>query len=218
MQNNIDLSKFSLGKEIKIIDKKKQGEIFTNPDAYATTLLVKFVGQFDLDAVYWKPKTIKMEIENYYNINLPENNFNKLMTAIAILTTDLFYVDLQSFINFCNILSDDFVSFEVLNIADSLECAWGLTESFLIYPPEENFSFNSEIKGYIEHILKEEGYITVPKVFQPIIDAADYVNKISYDEKNLDYIYRINESKIKDIDFMINRNMNELMQQLREVV
>jgi len=217
MNKNSEVSKIISVKELEE-KRKTPAKIYTDPESYATTLLVQTVAEFGLDEVYCLPKTIKMDIEEHYGITLPENNFNKLMAAITILTTDKFTKHLPSFIHICNILCDDFVSFEIFNPANSLECAWGIYEANIIYPvsDEADERFSGEIIEYIKQVLKDENYITVPNIFKSLI-KDDYVSEVNYSEENLSYIYSINEERHKEIDFILVKNAKELEQQLRKI-
>ena len=82
-------------------------------ESFATTLLLLYVDAYggraadaddDPDALHWDPETILRTVNDELAGPLPAANFDRLMTAIAIVTTDTFYKRLDDFIKFCNIL------------------------------------------------------------------------------------------------------------------
>src|SRR5690606_21189804 len=82
----------------------------------------------------WSPETIAMELEDDYNIRIPQLNRDKLFMAISLVTSDDFFCRLRRFIDACNVLSGSELS-SAFDYADAMECAWGMTEALLIQPP-----------------------------------------------------------------------------------
>jgi len=115
-----------------------------------------------------------MEVEQTFGVTLPAANYNKLMAAIELVTSDSFYVNLPSFIRLCNTLYNGTFDPRMFDPADAGEVAWGITEATLLWPAElpEN-PFDDKIVQYIQHVLRDEGIMNPPDVLkQSTIDTA----------------------------------------------
>jgi hypothetical protein len=128
----------------------------------------------------WHPETIEMEIESELGSKVPKGNFDRLMAAIAIVTTDLFFKNADRFVKLANILAGDDFDPETFDPATAAECAWAITEAMILEAPEDKEPFCPEIRHYIGKVLKREGYVTAPDVLRIAIDA-DFSAQVSYD-------------------------------------
>ena len=124
--------------------------VWKNESSYATTLLLCYIDSYGTEGLEWDPMTIRHEIEEDNNIRLSNKNFNKLMAAINVATTDQFYTSLPEFIDLCNILSGDVLDPRWFDPADPGECAWGITEALFISPPDRDRSeeHTSELQSH----------------------------------------------------------------------
>lgn len=189
----------------------------SSPDTFATVLLLIFVDKYGTEAFEWSPETIAMELQEDFNVQLSQPAFDRLMTAIDLLTSDNFYRSLPDFINQCNILAGDTYDPRTWDPADALECAWGITEVLLLNPPEEENPFSEEIVGYIGKVLDDEGIDNPPDVLKIAVrdkpdTAASHV--FSDDPIMFDSIYDFEMSKSDDITQAIKSGLQRLVAQL----
>lgn len=180
-------------------------EAWTSPETFAAVLLTLFIDAFGTEALTWDPATIVLEVEEEFNVDLPQETFDKLIAAIQILTTDRFYKNLPDFIMFCNVLSGDEYRPDVFNPADAEEVAWGITESVLISPPDEDDPepFTEEIRAYIGAALDSEGIINPPDVLRIALRAARVsptIGDFSDDPTMFNAIYDLEMGKTEDIN------------------
>jgi hypothetical protein len=104
---------------------------------------------------------------------MPSINRDKINALITCITTDMFYKNLDVFLQTCRSLSGAEAEFEQFDPADVAEVAWGITEIFLVDPPESKDELNTEIKSYIGLKLEEEGFTSAPMVLKPFADMPD---------------------------------------------
>lgn len=201
--------------------------LLASEDAYASTLLVLAVDQFGFDeetgqprVFEWHPATVKAALEERFDVALPKLAFDRLMAAVTVVTTDLFFKDVTCFIPLANALAgDDFEPGE-FEPADSVECAWAVTEALLLSPPDEQDPepFSDEIRYYIGHVLREEGYVTPPDVLRIALDA-DFSDRVAYDFADdpelFGAIYENQAAKAKDVETVIRESLLELVGQLQ---
>lgn len=191
-------------------------------DVYGTTMLLWALDTLgpepllgDDDGEVWHPQTVHMELSQAIGISLPKAAFDRLMAAVTVLTTDAFYNDVKRFVQICNILSHDEFSPYMFDPADSAECAWGVVEAMLIEPAEEGFS--EEILGYMEAVLKQEGFISPPGVLQPLL--PNYVDDVDHSVFSSDPVlfesaYGIQQSRMDEVDRLVQDRLKEIDSQV----
>jgi len=195
-------------------------EFWANPDSFASALLMMFIDRYGTEALTWHPRTIQMQVSEDFNVSIPKENFDKLMTAIMILTTDYFYTKVDRFIKFCNILAGDDFDPRVFDPADSSEMAWAITEVLMLDPPETKNPFSEEICAYIGEVLKEEGFITPPDVLRIGLKAdlsAQVANDYADDPEMFQGIYEAQEAKTEEVNQMVQQNMQVMWMQLTAI-
>jgi len=188
------------------------------PDSFSTTLLVMFLDRFGTAALKWDPNTILVEIEESFHVDLPSLNFDRLMAGIALLKSDAFYKDLPTFIDLCNILSGDAYDPRTWDPADSLEVAWGITETLLICPPEpdDDEPFSDEIRAYIGTVLDAEGIITPPGILRLAMrePSANHPEAYSDDPEMYAAIHAFEAEKTDGIQQLLLKGLQQLAHQL----
>lgn len=178
-----------------------------------------FLDAFGTEALQWDPGTIALEVEEEFNVDLPQSAFDKLMAAIHILTTDRFYKSLPDFITFCNVLDGEEYRPDVFDPADAEEVAWGITEGLLIAPPDESDQepFSDEIRAYIGAVLDKEGIINPPDILRIALRAARVspsIGDFSDDPEMFNAVYDLESGKTEDINRTIVLRTQLLAQQL----
>jgi hypothetical protein len=201
-----------------LFEKQKLRAAWTDPQALATTLLLLFVDTYGTEGFTWHHETIKGEIEDDFDIVMPQGNFDRLMVAIHLLTTDDFYTSAADFVTWCNILSGDSVGTS-WDDADASEVAWGITEAIIIEPPEEEEPFSEEIRAYIGAVLDREGIMTPPDVLKlGLRDVEDLVSTVqgefSDDPLMFAAIYEFEGDKTEAVNQYIRHQLRLLSKQL----
>lgn len=192
-------------------------EMWKSPQTFATVLITVFLDRFGTEGLSWDPSTVTMEVEQEFDVDLPQASFDKLMAAISLLTTDRFYKSLPDFITICNVLSGDVYNPAMFDPADGEEIAWGVTESMLIYPPEEDDPFSDEIRAYIGATLDAEGIINPPDILRIAIRSANVstsVEEFSDDPTMFNAIYDMESAKTGEIEQIVREKTVMLHDQL----
>jgi hypothetical protein len=194
-------------------------EAWTSRETFASVLLTMFLDRFGTEALTWDPTTVTLEIEEEFDVDLPQLSFDKLMVAIQIMTTDRFYRSLPDFVAFCNVLGGDTYDPNTWDPADAEEVAWGITEALLLYPPEESQSepFTDEIRAYIGAVLDSEGLINPPDILRIALRqsrVAPSIQDFSDDPAMFNAVYDLEEGKQQDINQTIRLKTKLLAAQL----
>ena len=194
-------------------------EAWKSRETFATVLLTLFLDKFGMEALHWDPATITLEIEEEFDVELPQLSLDKLLVAIQLLTTDQFFKSLPDFINFCNVLGGDTYRPDMWDPADAEEVAWGITEALLISPPddEDPEPFTDEIRAYIGSVLDSEGIINAPDILRVALRAARVspsIQDFSDDPEMFNAVYDVEAGKTEDINQSIRLKTGLLIKQL----
>ena len=194
-------------------------EAWKSPETFSSVLLTLFLDKFGVEALDWDPATITMEVEEEFDVDLPQLSLDKLITAIQLLTADRFFKNLPDFIAFCNIMGGDTYRPDMWDPADAEEVAWGITEAMLISPPEDDDPepFTDEIRAYIGAVLDSEGIINPPDILRIALRVARVspnMEDFSDDPMMFNAVYDLEAGKTEDINQSIRLKTNLLIQQL----
>jgi hypothetical protein len=178
-----------------------------------------FLDKFGVEALDWDPATITLEIEEEFDVELPQLALDKLLVAIQILTTDKFFKSLPDFVTFCNVLGGDTYQPDMWDPADAEEVAWGITEALLISPPDDddNEPFTDEVRGYIGAVLDSEGIINAPDILRVALRAvrvSPSITDFSDDPMMFNAVYDLEAGKTEDINQSIRLKTGLLIKQL----
>ncbi len=202
--------------------------LLRDPDTFATTMLVIAVEAFGPECLYdrddpdrgpWHPTTFRTMLEEKFGCQLPKANLDKLMAAVTVVTTDLFFGSVMSFIPLANILAGDEFDPDTWEKADAVECAWAITEALLLDPPDGDNPepFSDEVRTYVGMVLRDEGYVTPPDVLKIAIDG-DFSDKVRYnfsdDPEMFEGIYSVQRGKTEEVESILRENLLGLSQQL----
>ncbi len=194
--------------------------MWKSPQTFASVLLTVFLDRFGVEGLQWDPATITLEVEEEFDVDLPQASLDKLLVAINIVTSDSFYRSLPDFVMFCNVLSGDTYRPDMFDPADSSEVAWGLTEGLLLSPPEDDQDgpFSDEIRAYIGAVLDQEGIINAPDVLKIALrkaNVSDAANEFSDDPDMFNAVYDVEAGKAAEVDDIIRAKVQMLLGQLQ---
>lgn len=190
-------------------------------DTYTTPLFLLVMDRYGPDALKWTPETIRMELEDDFHVKIPKYTIDKIMAAIAIVTTNYFYKDVTRFIELCNVLAGDEFQPDEFEPADASEILFGITEAVLLWPPNDDpddTEFSPEIQEYISQILNEEGIL---QPFDVLRLAFTQDRQVSVGEEYADdpemyaAIYEAQQSKQNELKDILLENVKGLALQIQ---
>jgi len=179
-----------------------------------------FLDTYGTEGLSWLPETIEIEVETDFDVNLSYDNYEKLMTAINLMTNNSFFVSPPDFARACVVLSGHHVA-DQFDLPDAAEVAWGVTEALLINPPDKNQNkiFRDEITALIGHVLDQEGILNPPDVLRIATRDQDLVDRVNYefsdDPEMFLAIQKIEADKSDNINRIVRRKMQAMLGQLR---
>lgn len=193
-------------------------KVLTDPSSFATTMIVALIDWYGTEFMDWAPETIMMQTEEDFNFSWNSTLFDRLMAGIAIVKTDRFYKSLPDFIELCNILSGSPATPGVFDPADAAECAWGITEAMLLWPPDNDAPFTEEIRAYIGKMVEMEGIIVPPDILRLGLSDDDKRSKVHNDYQDdpemFSAIWGVEQDKTDDINSLVLDRLSALLGQL----
>jgi hypothetical protein len=203
-----------------IAPKAIQRTLLLTDEAYATPLLLLVLDRYGMEALQWAPETIRMELEQDFQLRLSKTTLDKIMAAITVVTTNYFYKDVTRFIELCNILSGDDFQPDEFEPADAEEMLIAITEAMLLWPPNddpEDTEFSLEIREYISQILGEQGILKPFDVLR-LAFSGDQSSRVDVeyadDPEMYSAIYANQQSKTDELREIYLENVAALEQQL----
>ena len=209
-----------------LLRKDQLTKIVSDEDMLATPLLVLCVDTFGTDFFDWEPTTFNLECAANFGVELADVNKDKVWALVTVLSTDLFYVSLESFIPIANSLNDSEADFEDYDPVTGEEAAWAITEANLVDPPENNADpgerFGHDIKRYIGVTLKTEGVTTPPPSLVPYVeydrDPEEQVGISGGPDPDFVSMYETRQTNERaEIERYVKERMALLYQQLRSL-
>jgi len=207
----------------KVRPNGKAVAYLVNPQTTGLVLLVIVADTLGPDFLAWDPETIRMEVNQSFGVQLPDSNFNRLMAAIELATSDSFYVNLPDFIRICNALYNGTFDPRVFDPADAGEIAWGITEGLIIWPPEDGRKpFAPKILEYIGRTVHDEGIMIPPDILRLGVtgegDLWDQVQATYSDDPAMfAAIYEMERGKTEAINQLVKERLGQLLEQLESL-
>lgn len=202
---------------------RETAKAWADPDSYATTLLVLYKDRYILsddpdegqDAWHWAPETIAAEVKAETGVDLTEQgNLDKLMAALTIVTTDLFFKNERCFLTLVNVLCGNGFRPAEFDPADVTECAWGLTEGLLLSPPTEPEPFTEAIRRYLGHECRREGFLKPPDILRLAMGTED-ADRVAAAWHGHPDVATGQQAKNKEVESVIQEGLAELLGQLQ---
>lgn len=204
-----------------VAPKAIQRALLLADEAYALPLFLLVMDCYGPEALEWAPETIRLELEQDFQLRLPKSTLDKIMAAITIVTTNFFYKDVTRFVELCNILSGDDFQPDEFEPADAEEMLIAITEALLLWPPDEDAEdteFSAEIREYIKQVLGEQGIIKPFDVLRLAFDgdqSSRVDTEYADDPEMYAAIYESQQSKTEELRQIYLENVAVLTQQLQ---
>jgi hypothetical protein len=155
------------------MDTKKRDfkDFIVSEDTFGSVLMIIVVSAFGNECLTgengaWSPETFRSEIRRTFGVDISDDNLGKLVAAISLLTTNNFYRSVPSFIASVHGLIGDGADWSYEEPIDIDDLAWAMMESFILYPPTKEDTFDDEIAEYCNFLMHESGVHIAPGVLK----------------------------------------------------
>lgn len=187
--------------------------------ALTTTLTTIILEHFGTEALEYHPETIIKDLEDEFDIEIPEINKTKINAGITLLTTDLFNNSLSGHLTLTLALNNIPVDPDVFVPSNVAEEAWGIIEAAAIddesYNPD---SYSPEIQEYIRLLLNYEGFVHVPKPLDAVIKSYTPPNlSVLQDPEMISILLKLKSDETDAIERMVLIKLEILKEQLKDL-
>ena len=150
-------------------------ELFSDPEAPATALLMALIDTFGTECLNWESQTLWLEIESAWRVKPPQEVRDKVNALVVLMTTNQFYTNLDAFSAVCSALYGRGADPQYHDFPGVHEMCWAVTETHLVDEAKDKFA--QDIADYAAERLKLEGWNKAPamlrRVTGPWQDAQD---------------------------------------------
>lgn len=210
------------------VDYSAVAKLLQTEESYGTSLFLGVTAVLrdnDMpDGMYGlHPTTVRKELEDILRVkHISQDVMDQLMAATVIAHTNAFFDDLPTFIDVCNILSGTPVSPQVFDPADIYEIAWGLTEAYILDPPDAETKhaeqFDEEILAYIGYMAREAGLMSLPGILKiGQMPQDDSVGGVTNSADLILVSAEADRSRHLEIEDVVRENLGKLLSQLTEL-
>ena len=141
-------------------DQEVCGSIMARPGTMATVSHAIALHFFQ-EAIYtWEPETLAMELKDKLDVDIDEENLDRLHAIISAITSDSFHNDWVAFNAICSTLNGENDPNDISEMTVA-EFVWGIIEVAL-NEEDEGEKFSTDIAGLVGTILDQEGYTEAP--------------------------------------------------------
>lgn len=190
----------------------------TNRGTFATSLLVGLIDEFGTEFFEWDPDTLRLELKAEYHVDIPQSNMDKIQALLLVLTTDMFYRNLEAFMHTANALCHGGADFQSYDPPDVQEICWALAETTLIDPPDKTTVFGPEIVTYMLEKLKDEGFSRAPRILAPFcsqLEQEEAVNSAFEDDEVMYHAYwESQQRKTLTVDQYLQEGLKRIADEL----
>lgn len=197
-------------------------QVWADPDSPAVCLLTLGVDRYGAEAINWAPPTWAQEIADDTGVALPQRNADRIGAACLLLAhPHEFYRSAASFTDVVTGLAAEWFDTSVWHPPTAHECAWGLVEAHLLSPPENGERFSEEIVRYVNMLVREDGFHTVPSVFRTFGIPEDHSLPPPHDYSGDPEIAAVVEGgragREKDLSDWLGTKLHELAARLMDL-
>jgi hypothetical protein len=142
-----------------------------DPGLFATSAMALLMDRWGSEFIEWEPPTVEMELRADFGIEPSAGLQDRIQAASALLTSNLFFLSLESFAVICQALNLGTTATDMFIPPDLDDVLWGVSEAYVLLGDtarEEKFSHN--IALYVGKLLDDAGIRKPPS----ILSFAEY--------------------------------------------
>lgn len=206
------------------MEKDDIGAILRNPETPATVLLFILIDSLGVEFFDWEPTTLDHEIWAAWKVTVPQDNKDKIWALVTVLTTNLFYQNLNCFNHVCGALNNAGADFSTFDPASVSDMAWAVAEIVLLDPPDPKdptYQFSDEISGYMSAELGREGFTKPPRILssyvKPLADEAQLNDVLEGDGIEYKSYWDDQNQKRIDVDRYVGQKLADMLKTLSQL-
>lgn len=183
-------------------------------ETFATVLVSALIRLYGAEALNWSPETIELQLKEDLSVEMPAPQWDQMQALIAVLTSDLFYQDVEVFDRTVSalVLSPTHGEHEIPAVEDVV---WTVTETSLADPGHAG-KFSLNIALYCGVVLQDEGFMKPPSV----LGFAKLSGQIAGNGNNVDEYqaaYQARDAELDEVNQWVGRRVAMMIDHLAEL-
>jgi hypothetical protein len=166
----------------KTKDQEIAARIMATPGTMATISHAIALHFFGEEIYSWEPETLSMELADTLDVQIDEENLDKLHAIISAIVSNGFKKDWVAFTSICSTLNgeNDVEDLAEMTVA---EFAWGVIEVSL-NDDDDNELFSPDVASLVGVVLDQEGFSLAPDFLSFANLPEKYMGSTSSAERN----------------------------------
>ena len=204
-------------------------KLWEDPDAFGTALVAILVDNYGTEIFDVDAEVIADTVAADFNCKPLDDNMDKAMSLILVITTDHFWHTWESFHLVCDALTGNGADMHTWSPLSPEEMAWGITEAMVNdpaeqpkkdpvdgAPPKPASRFSEEVRRYMGVLLQEQGVNTATGMLADAV-FVNAVNTMPTDPvMHKAYVSR-KEGITAEVDEFVHRRLAALIFQLKKL-
>jgi len=189
----------------------------TTPASVLAVICTDLIGE---DFLTFEIETIVDTLQAVYQVEVPEDNIDKIQAIQTIYTTNSFYMHIPTFLAVVDAFNGNGVDFDYADMPHVNEVAWAIVEVLMTVPDEDMDNlFMPDIEVYIRKLLDAEGFSKIP----PSLNFLEDVKVVNTSDTILDdpIIYEAHhqtqQQKIDEVEDYVAANVMRVIHALEEL-
>lgn len=191
------------------------------PTIFGSAAVALLIDSFGSECLEWDPTSLSLEMRGAFGQEPEDELFDRILSAISLLKSNAFFVDLTAFMNTCNALNFGVVTSETWIPADLDDVLWGVTEARMLLGDDfDEDDFSHDIKRYVGMLVQEEGLKNVPSVLR-FLEVDERIEEV-YEEAGGDLILeqtfdQDNQEEEENLEPVNQQRLEAYMQQMNSL-
>lgn len=200
---------------------KTTQEWLADPSLFATSAMAILIDAWGTEFIEWDPITVGLEFKADFGIDLSDGLQDRIQAACSLLTSNLFFISIETFNVSCDAFNFGSVASEVFVPADLDDVLWGVTEARILMGDDfDESEFGHDVKRYVGLVLSQAGIKRPPSTLAfAEFDAAETIREDDgFDDEILHRVFWDSQEDDKaSLESDNNKQIMLLMRQLGEL-
>jgi hypothetical protein len=198
----------------KTKDQEVCGRIMATPGTMATVshaIALHFLGE---EIYSWEPETLSIELADTLDVQIDDDNLDRLNAIISAVTSNSFYKDWAAFTTISSVLNGENEPDEIAEMTVA-EFAWAVVEVNINDGDDEPQIFSPDICSLVGVVLDQEGFSYAPELlsFAKMPEkylGSTYGPEMNQEKSKTNYQAGLLEEYLKDQALLLYKQISML--------
>jgi len=158
-------------------------QVLEDQSAPIVALLLVVTHQLGVESYHWEPEMLRFQLNEEFDMELTEQQSDRIQAAILLLTTDKYENNPNAFETMTHLFNGKHATFDALEPLEVEEMVSGMADAYLTR--HEKIEFSPEVRAYAGRLFYDYGFSAPPDMCpDAILPAVAEKVECNNDEKN----------------------------------